>query len=116
MRHGHDNLVEQFQRTSNDVQMTVGHRIKAAWINGPSHLRKFAEEFENEKPNGWARRARCKPSCRILSKHNIPINSHGQSLALSNYRRGNHVFAAIYAGARGSQANLRQAWRRASSD
>jgi hypothetical protein len=47
----HDNLVEQLSRSLDDIQVAVGHRIKATGVNCPSHLRKFAEECGNEKPN-----------------------------------------------------------------
>src|SRR5207249_296082 len=50
---------EWLSRTLDYIQVTVGHRIKAARINRASHRRKFAEEFRNEKRiSGRARRAR----------------------------------------------------------
>jgi len=51
VRHSHDHFVEQFSSTLDHIEMTIGDRIKAARVNRPSHLRKFAEESANEKPN-----------------------------------------------------------------
>jgi len=40
--------------------MTVCYWIKTARVNCPSHLRKFAEEITNEKPNEENDEARMK--------------------------------------------------------
>src|SRR6476659_3542956 len=75
MRHSHHDFVEQFPRTLNHIQMTVCHRIEAAGINRTSHLRKFAEEFQNEKQiGGHGLRARDLP-CRIVSQRESPMLS-----------------------------------------
>jgi hypothetical protein len=54
MSHSHNDFIEQFSRTLDHIEVTVGHRVKAAWINCASHLRKFAEELGNEKRIGRA--------------------------------------------------------------
>jgi hypothetical protein len=47
VRHGHNDFIEEFSRSFDHIQVAIGHRIKAAWINRASHLRKFAEEIIN---------------------------------------------------------------------
>jgi hypothetical protein len=49
--HCHHDFVEQFSSTLDHVEMTICDGIKTARVNRPSHLRKFAEESANEKPN-----------------------------------------------------------------
>jgi hypothetical protein len=49
VRHSHHDFVEQFSSTLDHIEMTIRDRIKAARVNRPSHMRKFAEELENEK-------------------------------------------------------------------
>jgi len=61
MRDCHYDLVEQFSRSLDHIQVAIGHRIKAAGVNSPSHLRKFAEEWGNEKPNGECRLKAAQP-------------------------------------------------------
>jgi hypothetical protein len=45
MRDSDNDFVEKFSGTLNHIQVTVRHRVKAAWIDRASHLRKLAEEF-----------------------------------------------------------------------
>jgi hypothetical protein len=42
----HDNLVEQLSRALNHIEVAIGHRIKAAGVNCPSHPRKSQRNEE----------------------------------------------------------------------
>ena len=51
MRHRHNDLIEQFSRTLNNIEVTVGHRIKTAWIDCASHKRDCNRKIKHQTSN-----------------------------------------------------------------